>query len=81
MMMAMNCECINIDTKNSPTSRVGGCLHFIPEKKGYLLFGGERSTITQELLGKSGSSSANSIKIPKNDKIYIYDSGITYKTK
>jgi hypothetical protein len=74
-MMAMNCECIHFDGKDSPISRVGACLHFIPEKKGYLLFGGERSTLVQELLGKSASSSGSSTKLPKNDKVYIYSSG------
>eukprot|EP00826_Nyctotherus_ovalis_P064628 TRINITY_DN9485_c0_g2_i3.p2 TRINITY_DN9485_c0_g2~~TRINITY_DN9485_c0_g2_i3.p2 ORF type:complete len:138 (-),score=39.84 TRINITY_DN9485_c0_g2_i3:1515-1928(-) len=32
-----------------PTSRIGGCFIYIPERKAYLLFGGENNTIVHHL--------------------------------
>lgn len=32
-----------------PTSRIGGCFIYIPERKAYLLFGGENNTIAHHL--------------------------------
>lgn len=73
--MAMICKCATSEGKDAPGSRAGGCLHFIPEKKAYLLFGGERSSLVQTP-SSANMPSSGTTRAPKNDKVYFYDNGI-----